>query len=113
MPDRIVVELLELLDTERSALHRCAFDLLDHLANKKKHLIESLETSAINPSDMRKIGKRLSENQALLAAAIAGVKAASDRIAALQKVRSGLDVYDQTGQMAKVSAVRPGMEKKA
>lgn len=113
MPDRIAAELLELLDTERAALHSCAFDVLDELAERKRYLIQTLGNNAPDPATIRNIRKRLQDNQALLAAAITGVKAASDRIAALQKVRSGLDVYDQTGQLNQVSAVPPGMEKKA
>lgn len=113
MPDRTAAELLALLEQERQAIRTASFDVLDALAEKKTTIFAALTQSATEPSDLGKIQKGLAENQALLAAAIAGVKAAQTRIQALHDVRHELTVYDQSGQLARVTAARPGLEKKA
>lgn len=113
MSDHTTAALLSLLDLERTALCGSDYSVLDDLADRKKQLIAAMAESEPHPKDVEKIRKKLSENQALLSAAIAGVKSARDRITELQKVRSGLGVYDQTGQIAQSLPASPEMEKKA
>ena len=113
MHDRTAAELLALLEQERQAIRTASFDVLDALAEKKAEIFATVTQSGAEPGDLGRIQKGLAENQALLAAAIAGVKAAQTRIQALHDVRRELTVYDQSGQLARVTAARPGMEKKA
>jgi len=113
MSTNTITEILKLLKHERNALKAGDFDTLDTLAETKNRLFEDLTRNSPAPSDLRQIKVRLSENQTLFSAAIKGVAAARDRIDALQNVREGLSVYNQSGQMAKVPTSRPAVRKKA
>lgn len=113
MSDRAAAQLLALLQEEREAIRTAAFDELEGLATKKEGMLATLLQNRPPPAEMEKIRTKMAENQTLLVAAIAGVKAARDRIDALHRVRQELSVYDRSGQLAKVTAPRPGLEKKA
>lgn len=113
MSDKAAKELLSLLSQERQAIRTAAFDVLDAMADRKSELFAALTSGGTSPENLGKIQKGLAENQALLAAAIAGVKAARTRIQALHAVRRELTVYDQAGQLARVKTVQPSLEKKA
>jgi hypothetical protein len=113
MPDQTSARLLVVLAKERTAIRTADFAELDLLAVQKFDLFEALPRSGTSESDLVQIKTKLIENQTLLSAAISGVAAAQDRIAALRNVREGLSVYDQSGQIAKVTTRRPGVEKKA
>ena len=113
MPTDTVSDILDLLDRERDALRTGLFQDLDALGDTKQRLFAKLTQGAPEVSDLKQIKVRLSENKKLFSAAIRGVSAARDRIDALQNVREGLNVYDQSGQMAKVSTGQPVLRKKA
>ncbi len=113
MPSEISKELILLLDKERVALNTGAFDDLDQLSGAKTVLFESLTRADASAGDLAVIKSKLSENQQLLAAAIRGVSAARERLAALEHVRGGLAVYDRDGQLAKVPTSKPALQKKA
>lgn len=107
------VELLDLLEEERVAIRTSAFDVLEPIGAAKVQLFDQVTLTGASKEELAKIQSRLAANQALLASAIAGVNAARDRIEALQNVREGLNVYDRSGQMARVPTPRREMEKKA
>jgi flagellar biosynthesis/type III secretory pathway chaperone len=113
MADQPSTRMLALLDKERTAIRMADFAQLEGLADQKAHLIAALTSGPNAKSNLIRIKAKLDENQSLLRAAISGVAAAQDRIAALRNVREELSVYDQSGQMAKVPTRRPDMEKKA
>lgn len=113
MPTDTVAKILELLEREGVALKTGSFDTLDSVAELKDNLFDDLTRGQPSSSDLWRIKSRLTENQTLFSAAIRGVSAARDRIEALQNVREGLSVYDQSGQMEKVSTQRPVLRKKA
>lgn len=113
MSDRSAAQLLALLQEERVAIRTAAFDALENLTTKKEDMFATFLQDRPPHAEMEKIRVKMAENQILLAAAIAGVKAARDRIDALHRVRQELSVYDRSGQLAKVTAPRPGLEKKA
>ncbi len=113
MRDQVVNQVLDLLDTERQALRTGDFDALNPLLEAKTQLFERLQVTAPGRRDLEIIQQKLSENQALLSAAIQGVDAARTRLSALQNVRENLSTYDHNGQMAKLPTARPAMTKKA
>lgn len=113
MVDATALQLLDLLDQERSTLKAGSFDKLDEIVAMKANVLQRLGQEAPGREHLAQIKRQLSENQQLLGAAINGVSAARDRLAALQNVRDGLNVYNQGGQKAKVSTSRPGFDKKA
>jgi flagellar biosynthesis/type III secretory pathway chaperone len=113
MPSETAKELIQLLDKERLALNTGAFDDLDQLSGAKTILFENLTRADSSAADLALIKHKVSENQKLLAAAIRGVSAARERLAALENVRGGLAVYDRDGQLAKVPTSKPALQKKA
>ncbi|WP_296426037.1 flagellar protein FlgN [Yoonia sp.] len=113
MSDTVTKQFLTLLSDERSAIRTAAFDTLTALTDPKARLFDALGRTPISPENLAAIQKKVTENQVLLSAAIAGVGAARDRLTALQNVREHLNVYDQSGHIAKVVTGLPGLEKKA
>ncbi|MBE0413771.1 flagellar export chaperone FlgN [Yoonia sp.] len=113
MVNRAVKQLQEVLEAERKAICSADFDSLADLAQSKAQIFAAFAHSDPDLDQIAKVNRQFAENQTLLAAAIAGVKTARDRIALLQKVRDELGVYDQNGQMANAATPHPGLEKKA
>lgn len=113
MPDHISTFVAALLVQERTAIRTADFEGLAALSDEKTRLFDALPKSNATRRDLAEIKRQIDENQTLLSAAISGVAAAQDRLAAVRHVRDGLTIYDQSGQMAKVNAARPGLEKKA
>ena len=113
MHDSVVKDLLAVLKAERAAIQSGKFELLLGLEEQKSAQLQTLEKMSPPFDELRMIRPRLIENQQLLSAAISGIKAARDRIEALQNVRTGLNVYDKSGSMATVPMRQPAIEKKA
>ncbi|MCG3269118.1 flagellar protein FlgN [Yoonia sp. I 8.24] len=113
MHDSVVTSLFTTLEKERAALLSGKFHLLLALEETKSAQLQDLENRQPTTANLQAIRRGLSENQRLFAAAIAGIKSARNRIGALQNVRSGLHVYDESGAMATVAMHQPAIEKKA
>lgn len=112
MADKSSPELLAVLNEERQMIQKGQFALLDDIVEKKAACFEQLDDQDIDPAVLKEIHTQLAENQGLLSAAIAGVAAARERLAALQHVRENLSVYDHNGQMATVATPATVMHKK-
>lgn len=106
-------ELRAVLTRERTALLGGTYDDLPDLAEKKGQLLDALARSSPDRSDLRRIKRKMDQNQDLIAAALRGVGAAKERISALEAVRNGLMTYDQSGQVALVTKPTQSFEKKA
>ena len=113
MPKPTYQQLTDALVQEKKALKRGVFEDLDAISATKVLLFERLAQENPTASEMTAIREKLAENQSLLVAAIAGVQAARDRSSALEHVRDGLNVYDQSGKMALVPTRNSDFEKKA
>ncbi|WP_322893023.1 MULTISPECIES: flagellar protein FlgN [unclassified Yoonia] len=113
MRDPQLTDLLTLLAAEAAAIIAGDYAALDNLAARKTALIDHLPQALAQSQDLRLVADALTQNQALLGAAITGIGAARDRLAALRKVREGLQVYDQSGQFAAPAITRPDLVKKA
>ncbi|WP_245541138.1 flagellar protein FlgN [Yoonia vestfoldensis] len=108
-----MADLVALLETETAAIIAGEYAVLDDLAGRKQDLLTHLQHIPTATGDLQTIGRLLARNQSLLAAAIKGISAARVRLAALQAVRDGLQVYDQSGQFAVAPVSRPELVKKA
>lgn len=113
MPKPTYQQLTDALVQEKQALKLGIFENLDAISATKVQLFERLAHENSTATEMTAIREKLAENQTLLLAAIAGVQAARDRIFALQHVRDGLNIYDQSGKMALVPTRNSDFEKKA
>jgi flagellar biosynthesis/type III secretory pathway chaperone len=106
--------ILDLLETERSALLVGGFDSLPRIAPRKEELFRRLEADpSPDPASLRRIAWRIDRNQRILAAAIGGIRNAAARLDILRNVQKNLTTYDRQGQMATVAQTRPAFERKA
>lgn len=96
--------LLALLDAERTAILAGAFDTLAAQAQQKADLFDSVASEAKpDPLQLRLLGARVSRNQELLQAAMAGVRDVQTRMAALTAAQSTLNTYDRSGQPSQIA----------
>lgn len=113
MPKSLHKRILKLLSDERHAIANGAYTELTALGETKVMLFNMLLAVDMDSEDMQSIRLDLDHNQSLLSSAIDGVAAARARLSALQDVRDGLSIYDESGQLSKVANVQSSMEKKA
>jgi flagellar biosynthesis/type III secretory pathway chaperone len=109
----VITQLHQVLDQERQALISADFEALAAFVSQKEDLLAQLDKTIPAKEVLRPIRQKMDENLALLAAAIKGVAAAGERLAALQNVKNGLSVYDNAGRLAHVRTHNPALEKKA
>ncbi|MBQ1202515.1 MAG: flagellar protein FlgN, partial [Loktanella sp.] len=102
-----------LLAKEGDAILSAQYDALDRSAQRKQDLFEQLGMMQPAADGLKLVAAALARNELLLAAALRGLAAAQDRFAMLNDIRTGLNVYDQTGQMARVQIGRPAVTRKA
>jgi len=105
--------LIAALDEESIALRTGALLDLPQIADKKSSLLIALESEKGLAADLAKIRAKAARNEALLAAAIKGVQAARDRLAALNEVKTGLNLYSEKGKMKYLKPGATALEKKA
>ncbi|MDP5083880.1 MAG: flagellar protein FlgN [Yoonia sp.] len=113
MQAEVIDSLHRTLDAEKAAILDADYDALGPIEITKKRLLEALSISSGQAGTLAEIKTKVETNQALLRAAINGLQAARARVTALQEVRDGLSVYDQSGRIENVANRRGGLEKKA
>ena len=104
-----------LLGKERDVLRSGNFRSLSQIAEQKADLLEKL-VSDLRPADreiLDAIKARASGNQRFLAAALAGVKAARTRIAAVMTARESLSSYDRQGNALAIAYPSSEVERRA
>ncbi|CAM4064710.1 hypothetical protein [Palleronia rufa] len=109
--DRLVADLLALLEAERAHLRRGDLAAAAALIPRKTACVEKLERKGITrPIDALTEAAEL--NLKLLDAAKSGVEAARDR---LTVIRDGVttSTYSERGQRTRIAAVRPELERRA
>ncbi|SFL74942.1 flagellar export chaperone FlgN [Shimia aestuarii] len=112
---RKIFETLDaLLEEERTALIEGNLEALQHLVKRKELLFDKLSKLDGKPeSELAALREKTLRNQALLDAALAGIRSVADRIQKLGRVRQSLDTYDENGRRLSVSTVRSKIEKRA
>lgn len=113
MQNKVIDALHEILDAEKSAILCADYDALGALEVSKENLLKQVPLLERETRLLATIKGKILANQALLRAAIDGLAAAKARIDALQNVRDGLNVYDQSGKIATVPNRLSALEKKA
>ncbi|MEX0302892.1 MAG: flagellar biosynthesis protein FlgN [Leisingera sp.] len=98
-PQKLIDELDQILDQERSALMAGDLGKLEDLLAKKEKAIGKLnEVSELERESLAQVQTKVSRNQQLLDSAMDGIRAVAARMAELRRIRKGLDVYDQAGR---------------
>ena len=105
--------LAHLLDQESEALRSGNLSALTPIATEKSKILVNLESERVKPSDIATIRAKAARNEALLAAAIRGVKTARDRIAELDVVKNDLRIYGQDGSLLNAKRKSSAIERKA
>ncbi|WP_373634929.1 hypothetical protein [Yoonia sp. SS1-5] len=113
MSEGAVTRMLALLKQERDALKKGDFAMLDRSIEEKQRLFDVLRRSSSPEKYLREVHNALVENQALISAAMSGVKSAQKRLKMLDEMRHGMTVYNRAGGMAIVANPQSSIEKKA
>jgi len=113
MRDGPTQPILDLLAAERSIILSGTFDGLAQIAVRKEKLFARLADGQVTAGRLRRISAQVERNQTLLAAAMAGVQEAVERLAVLLRAADGFNTYDSLGQKSEVNTARPAFERKA
>ncbi len=111
MPDEMT-QLIGVLAQEREAILTGDFDSIDRLVSEKTELIEQIEPKG-DRKQLRSVFAAVEHNQALLQAAIEGVKRARERLEAVRDVQTSLSVYSPWGMQTITDANGATLSKKA
>jgi hypothetical protein len=104
-----------LLEQERAFLLEGNLDGLGTLLPAKERLMDVLlEDLDANRTKILPLEGQLKRNQLLLDGALDGIRAVSDRLAALRQVKTALDTYDAQGRKQSiVTQAKPKVERRA
>lgn len=105
--------LSDLLEVERQALLGGDYAALSEIAERKAPLMEAFAAARPGRDALDRIGAKLRRNQALLQAAMGGLRAAAERMKAVEEVQGGLSTYDCQGQKSDLAGPAPAIERKA
>lgn len=111
----ILASLADLLDRERTALLNGDLEAISRGLSEKERLINASNAlHSDHEKDLSAIRGKAQRNQILLSSALDGIRAVSDRVAALRRVRDTLETYDQTGRKTAIATLRTSqIEKRA
>jgi hypothetical protein len=106
-----LVDLADLLEEERRLILAGAWTCLQALAPRKERGLLALEAG--DAAQLAPLAASLARNQALLRAALDGLRDATRRRAALASARAGLVTYDAAGTRAELPMSPPRVERRA
>ena len=113
MRETAAQKLLHILEAERQAIISADFEAVRNLETEKLNCFSKDLLEKTSPEQALVIKDVLSLNQALLGAAMRGVKQARKRISLLQEVSNGLRVYDKNGQLAQINNDKTGLDRQS
>lgn len=95
--------LEDLLDKERAAILKGAFEDMGRIAGEKERVLGRRELTAPDQRTLDRVKAKAARNQQLLAAAIRGVRAVTARLDVLRNGPGDMNTYDRSGQRATLS----------
>ncbi len=104
---------MKLLSEEREALRSGQLAQVTDMAEQKVALMRDLTALRLSAKDAEALRDHARDNAKLLQAAMQGVAAARERLAALRAVRQGLNIYTAQGAKQTVAKQGGGLEHKA
>ncbi|MCE8512623.1 flagellar biosynthesis protein FlgN [Ruegeria pomeroyi] len=113
--DDLLSSLDELLEMERAALVRGELEQLGRMTDEKERLVQRINaTPDLLHEQLRPLHQKVTRNQVLLNSALEGIRAVSNRMSELRKVRQGLETYDRDGHKHRYAAFgKTQLEKRA
>lgn len=108
-------ELADILEEERRILLCGRLEDLPDIARRKEEFLTRLEVAVPHDDErLREIRQSMVRNQRLMAHAMEGIRAVSDRLEELRRVCSGLVTYGRDGKRENaVTISRPKLERRA
>ena len=107
-----ITTLERLLEQERVALTDGDFDVLQRLGPDKERLLQLLPQLHGTPARMQAIANQIHRNQALLNAAMRGVKAAKMKILGRKDGDAGSIIYGRNGEVSHMKSGGKGLSQK-
>lgn len=102
------------LDAEREALLTSDKRKLTEILVKKEKLLTALRSMRVEPHDLEALLAKSRRNQALLDAALSGIRQSTEVLGRFHKQRQVITVYDHVGGRREIQpAAQSSMEKKA
>lgn len=109
----VIDALDDVLDAEREALLAGDLDEIGRLLERKETLIDQLATlEEADRESLEALNVKVMRNQALLDSALEGIRTVARRLAALRRVRSSLETYDEKGERHTIDVTPDGVVEK-
>ena len=112
MPKRPLAALQALLTRERESLLEGTLDQISAIAAEKEALLRQLPQEKASPATLEQLSKDIARNQALLASAQKGVKAAEVALSRLDQAHRETVFYDRSGTVSRIRRDGPGLSEK-
>jgi hypothetical protein len=113
MSERAANAMLALLEEEREVILAGVYDRLPDLGHRKERLFRALLPDRTPQPLLERLGRRTSRNQALLTAALSGLREAGQRRSQSARHPGGFLTYGSDGQRAPVAPGNPDFARKA
>lgn len=105
--------LEDLLDRERALIKSGKIDMVVRLGAEKERLLTRLGRHPEGAGVLGRLQRKVERNQALLAAAARGIKAAGKRLGAIGKGQPGLRTYGRDGAATDLARKGSGIDRQA
>jgi len=112
-PAPILAALHDVMEREAIMIRKADFSALTEATGRREHLLTRLAQAA-TPSQTALEALRLhgQRNQALMGAALKGVRAARRRIEMLRNVQTSLNTYDKLGKRRDIATSAASVERR-
>lgn len=109
----VIDALDDVLESERAALLEGNLDEVGRLLERKEALIDELsQLELASREPLEDLNSKVQRNQALLDQALEGIRTVARRLAAMRRVRSSLDTYDEKGERRTIDVTPEGVVEK-
>lgn len=103
---------MKLFEEEQNALRLGAMEKVAAIGQRKEALLADLTDIKLSHEQAIRMREQAERSTKMLSAAIQGIKDAQNRLAALEKIRNGLSVYDANGERHTVAKGDKGLHHK-
>ncbi len=112
MTQKVIHETLALLEAERAALVAGNYAALADMRGRKEACLAALD-SMRGSTELARVALAAQRNERLLAAALAGLKTALDRVTTIRASLADHGTYDATGRKSRLAAPPGALQRKA
>ncbi len=106
-PKRLTDSLLDFLDKERRAILAGNLNEMKRIAAEKERLMERYKSAEPDQKSLENLREKIARNQALLTAALKGIRAVTVKLSGLRDAQPQMKTYNRDGQRMIIGA-NPG-----